>query len=251
MGDDGTMSKGAGYTPEFRAKAVGLLAEARGSCSSEARAVEQTARDPGVAPETLRRWRDKADARSRRRLGSRPGRDGGVEGFAGRGRAIEAGERDIDGGVGFFRGQARPGTALVVACVDGFRDRSRVGPACGAPAASPGCGFVTPRGCRVSRSGPVSRMTAGREAPARGILGAHAGFFMAVYGCRKTRARSSAQGRDPAAAGRAPPPWTPGGCHRGRRNRRHHGPPRTVTRTVSCTMPIMACGTSAPSAPPG
>lgn len=52
MGDDGTMSKGAGYTPEFRAKAVGLLAEARGSCSSEARAVEQTARDPGVAPET-------------------------------------------------------------------------------------------------------------------------------------------------------------------------------------------------------
>lgn len=149
MEDDGTMSKGAGYAPEFRAKAVGLSAEARGSCSSEARAVEQAARDPGVVPETLRRWRDKADARSRRRLGSRPGRDGGVERFAGRGRAIEARERDIDDGDGFFRGQARPGTALVVACVDGFRDRSRVGPVCGAPAASPGCGFVTPRGCRV------------------------------------------------------------------------------------------------------
>ena len=72
------MSKGAGYAPEFRAKAVGLLAEARGSCSSEARAVEQAARDPGVAPETLRRWRDKVDARSRRRPGSRPGRDGRV-----------------------------------------------------------------------------------------------------------------------------------------------------------------------------
>ena len=38
-------------------------------------------------------------------------------------------------------------------------------------------------------------MAAGREAPARGILEAHAGSFMAVYGCRKTRARSSAQGR--------------------------------------------------------
>lgn len=45
-------------------------------------------------------------------------------------------------------------------------------------------------------------MATRREAPARGILGVHAGFFMAVYGCRKTRARSSAQGRDPAGIGR-------------------------------------------------
>ena len=90
----------------------------------------------------------------------------------------------------------------MAACIDEFKDRLRVGPACGVPTASPGCGFVTPRGCRVSRSGLVSRMAAGREAPARGILRVHAGFFMAVYGCRKTRARSSAQGRDPAGTGR-------------------------------------------------
>ncbi len=90
----------------------------------------------------------------------------------------------------------------MAACIDEFKDRLRVGPACGVPTASPGCGFVTPRGCRVSRSGLVSRMAAGREAPARGILRVHAGFFMAVYGCRKTRARSSAQGRDPAGIGR-------------------------------------------------
>lgn len=37
-------------------------------------------------------------------------------------RVIEAGERDIDDGVGFFRG-----TALMVAYVDEFRDRFRVG----------------------------------------------------------------------------------------------------------------------------
>lgn len=43
-------------------------------------------------------------------------------------RAIESGERDIDDGVGFFfRGTARPGTALMVAYVDEFRDRFRVG----------------------------------------------------------------------------------------------------------------------------
>ena len=57
-------------------------------------------------------------------------RDGGVEEFAGRGRAIEAGERDIDDGVGFFRGAARPDTALMVACIDEFKDRFRVGPIC-------------------------------------------------------------------------------------------------------------------------
>lgn len=40
-------------------------------------------------------------------------------------RAIEAGERDIDDGVGFFA--ARHGTVLMVAYVDEFRDRFRAG----------------------------------------------------------------------------------------------------------------------------
>lgn len=62
MGDDGTMAKGTKYTPEFKAKAVRLLTESRGSYSSETKAVEQVARDLGGAPETLRRWRDETDA---------------------------------------------------------------------------------------------------------------------------------------------------------------------------------------------
>ena len=41
--------------------------------------------------------------------------------------AIEAGERYIDDGIGFFRGTARPGTALMIAYVDEFRDRFRAG----------------------------------------------------------------------------------------------------------------------------
>ena len=62
MGDDGTMAKGTRYTPEFKAKAVRLLTESRGSCSSETNAIEQVAKDPGIAPESLRRWRDQSDA---------------------------------------------------------------------------------------------------------------------------------------------------------------------------------------------
>lgn len=56
------MAKGTRYTPEFEAKAVRLLTESRGSYSSETKAIEQVAKDLGVAPETLRRWRNKTDA---------------------------------------------------------------------------------------------------------------------------------------------------------------------------------------------
>ena len=115
---------------------------------------------------------------------------------------IEAGERDIDDGVGFFRGTARPGTALMVAYIDEFKDRFRVGPIRRVLAASLDCGFITPRGCRMFRSRPVSRMAARHEALARDILEIHADSFMAVYGYRKTHARSSARGWDPAEIGR-------------------------------------------------
>ena len=43
------MAKGTRHTPEFKAKAVRLLTESRGSYSSETKAIEQAARDLGVA----------------------------------------------------------------------------------------------------------------------------------------------------------------------------------------------------------
>ena len=46
------MAKGTRYTPEFKAKAVRLLAESRGPYSSETKAIEQVAKDPGAAAET-------------------------------------------------------------------------------------------------------------------------------------------------------------------------------------------------------
>ena len=76
---------------------------------------------------------------------------------------------------------------MMVAYIDEFKDRFRVGPVRGVLAASLDCGSVTPRGYRMSGSGPVSRMAARHEAPARGIPGGHADFLMAVYGYRKTR----------------------------------------------------------------
>ena len=56
------MAKGTRYTPEFRAKAVRLLAESRSSYSSETTAISAVAKDLGIAPESLRRWRNQSDA---------------------------------------------------------------------------------------------------------------------------------------------------------------------------------------------
>ena len=56
------MAKGTRYTDEFKAKAVRPLTESRTSYSSETKAIEQVAKDLGIAPESLRRWRDQSDA---------------------------------------------------------------------------------------------------------------------------------------------------------------------------------------------
>ena len=90
----------------------------------------------------------------------------------------------------------------MVAYIDEFKDRFRVGPIRRVLAASLDCGFITPRGYRMFRSRPVSRMAARHETPARDILEIHADSFMAVYGYRKTHAQLLARGRDPAEIGR-------------------------------------------------
>lgn len=90
----------------------------------------------------------------------------------------------------------------MVAYIDEFKDRFRVGPIRRMLAASLDCGFITPRGYRMFKSRPVSRMAARHEAPARGILEIHADSFMAVYGYRKTHAQLLARGWDPAEIGR-------------------------------------------------
>ena len=59
---------------------------------------------------------------------------------------------------------------MMVAYIDEFKDRFRVGPIRRVLAASLDCGFITPRGYRMFKSRPVSRMAARHEALARDIL---------------------------------------------------------------------------------
>ena len=91
---------------------------------------------------------------------------------------------------------------MMAAYIDEHESRFKVGPICGVLSESLDCGFLTPRGCRMFRTRPVSRMRARREALARAVLQIRSDFFMAVYGYGKMHAQLVAQGWDPAGVGR-------------------------------------------------
>ena len=61
MGDDGITARGIRYTREFQEKALRLLGESRANHSSETKALASVSQSLGIAPETLRRWRNRAD----------------------------------------------------------------------------------------------------------------------------------------------------------------------------------------------
>ena len=56
------MARGIRYTREFQEKALRLLGESRANHSSETKALASVSQSLGIAPETLRRWRNRADS---------------------------------------------------------------------------------------------------------------------------------------------------------------------------------------------
>lgn len=105
-------------------------------------------------------------------------------------RVIEASERDIDDGVGFFRGTARPGTALMVAYVDEFRDRFRAG--------------IRPRPGDGRRAGTGNPRRAPRRARPRGtrVRGGGAEPATPVLGLQDTGTDRNRVLREPSGASR-------------------------------------------------
>ena len=188
------MAKGTRYTPEFKAKAVRLLTGSRSSYSSETNAIAAVAKDLGIAPESLRRWRDKADATVAAE--TRQSAEDAMDELK-RLRRENAQSRRANEILTTASAFSRPGSTRHG--VDG-RVRQRIQEP--ALAESLDCGFITPRGYRMFKARPVSRMRARHEALARDIPEIHSDFFMAVYGYGKMHARLIAQGRDPAEIGR-------------------------------------------------
>ena len=90
----------------------------------------------------------------------------------------------------------------MAAYVDGHESRFKVGPIRRVLSESLDCGFLTPRGYRMFKSRPVSRMRARHEALARDVMDIHAGEFSAVYGYRKVWHELVGKGWDPGEVGR-------------------------------------------------
>ena len=91
----------------------------------------------------------------------------------------------------------------MAAYIDEHESRFKVGSIRRVLSESLDCGFLTPRGYRMFRTRPVSRMRARREALARAVLQIHSDFFMAVYGCGKMRGlgiRGVRRGKTPVTA---------------------------------------------------
>ena len=123
------MSKATRYPPELRERAMRLVREHRDEHASEWAAIQSIAGKLGMTPETLRLWlrRDEVDH------GQRPGVTSGARadpraGAGGPGAA--AGQRDPEGGVGFFRAGARPALADAVRFITEHQARWGVEPIC-------------------------------------------------------------------------------------------------------------------------
>ena len=118
------MAKGTRYTPEFKAKAVRLLAESRSSYSSETNAISAVAKDLGIAPESLRRWRNQSDATvAEETRQSAEDAMAELKKLRAENAQLRRANEILTTASAFFRGQARPGTALKAACIDAYRGR--------------------------------------------------------------------------------------------------------------------------------
>ena len=110
------MAKGTRYTPEFRAKAVRLLAESRSSYSSETNAISAVAKDLGIAPESLRRWRNQSDATvAEETRQSAEDAMAELKKLRAENAQLRRANEILTTASAFFRGQARPDTALMAA----------------------------------------------------------------------------------------------------------------------------------------
>lgn len=197
------MAKGTRHTPEFKAKAVRLLTESRGSYSSETKAIEQVAKDLGVAPETLRRWRNKTDATVAAET-KQSAEDAMAELKSLRAEVarLRRANEILTTASAFSRhGSTRHG-------VDGRLHRRIQGPFQGRAdpqGAGRFAGLRIHHAARLPHVQIQARQPHGRQARGAGPRhprDIHADFFMAVYGYRKTHAQLLARGRDPAEIGR-------------------------------------------------
>ena len=181
---------------EEKAQAVRLVRQLRAEWGTDHGTVKRVAGQLGYGTESVRAWVRQGDIDD----GGRPGNDErgprAAQGPGAGGARAAPGQRDLEVGVGFLRGGARPPTQMMVAFIDACREDFGVEPIC---AQLP----IAPSSYYDAKSRPVSAR-ARRHAAMTAVLVALWAANYRVYGARKlwlaARRAGHEIGRDQVAA---------------------------------------------------
>ena len=122
---------------------------------SEHGAIQRVAAQLGYGVESVRNWVKQADIDDGEAPGTTTEDDGPDQGARAGGPGAASGERDLEVGVGFLRGGARPPTEVIVEYIDEHRDEFGVEPICRVLQVAPSTYYAakTPAGRPSARAG--------------------------------------------------------------------------------------------------
>nr|WSY54186.1 hypothetical protein OG999_31385 [Streptomyces sp. NBC_00886] len=126
------MARPSPYPAELRERAVRMVAEIRPNYPTKWAAMKAVAAKLGIgAAETVRTWVRTVSAGGHRPAARHHlGGSRGDQASGGRERRTASSERDLEGGVSFLRGRARPAVETLVAFIDEFKKVFGVEPIC-------------------------------------------------------------------------------------------------------------------------
>ncbi|WP_419838077.1 IS3 family transposase [Candidatus Poriferisodalis sp.] len=125
------------YSAEQKQQAVRMVFALREELGTSAGTVTRVARQLGYGEESLRRWVAQAEVDAGARPGVSSAESGELKKLRQENRELRRANEILQRAAGFFRGGARPPTAMIVEFVDANREEFGVEPVCAALQAAP------------------------------------------------------------------------------------------------------------------
>ncbi len=173
------------YSETFRARAVRMVLDRLEHDDAPSRyvVIKETAPRLNIAVETLRRWVEQAEINAGKSPGVSSDAQAEIRRLKRENSPTEAGQRDSEVGLSFFRRRARPPHDEMIAFIDLYRDQFGVEPICRTLGATE-CGFITSRGYLAAKTRPASDRAI-RDAQLIEVIARIHQDNYSVYGARK------------------------------------------------------------------
>ncbi|OYO13992.1 IS3 family transposase [Enemella evansiae] len=180
------------FPPEFRQRALRMLEGALPEHETEYAAIRHVGAKLGVGPETLRKWRRRAEVDAGTRPGVTSDELAEIKRLKRENAELRRANEILKAASAFFGSGTRPPHDEMIRFVDMFRDRFGVEAICRTISATDS-GFLTARGYRASKTRTPSARTLHDQLLVPEIVRLH-GENYAVYGVRKMHALMRRQG---------------------------------------------------------